>query len=82
MSSHPMSTQITYFVTFGFLKNFNHFIYDMVQTFLEPVLSFKLACEIQFSVFREHSFFTRGGGQEEFRRGSLTFCLLKKGGSA
>ena len=29
----------------------------------------------------EHSFFRRGGGPEEFRGGSLTFCLPKKGGS-
>ena len=57
-------------------------IYDMVQTFLELVLRFKLACKTQFSVFREHSFFTRRGGPEQFRGGSLNFCLLKKGGSA
>ena len=38
---------------------------------------------------REHSFFRRGGGggvgvggPEEFRGGSLVFCLPKKGGSA
>ena len=33
---------------------------------------------------REHSFFRRGGGggPEEFRGGSLIFCLPKKGGSA
>ena len=31
---------------------------------------------------REHSFFRRGGGPEEFRGWSLTFCLPKKGGSA
>ena len=31
---------------------------------------------------REHSFFRRGGGLEEFRGGSLTSCLPKKGGLA
>ena len=31
---------------------------------------------------REHSFLEGGGGgPEEFRGGSLTFCLPKKGGS-
>ena len=29
--------------------------------------------------FREHSFFRTGGGLVEFRGGSLTFCLPKKG---
>ena len=52
---------------------------DMVQTFLEPVLRFKLACKTQFSVFREHSFFRRGGGPEESRVGSLTFCPKREG---
>ena len=31
---------------------------------------------------REHSFFGSEGGPEEFRGGSLTFCLPKKEGSA
>ena len=31
---------------------------------------------------REHSFFRSEGGLEEFRGGSLTFCLPKEGGSA
>ena len=38
-------------------------------------------CEITANL-REHSFFRRGGGPEEFRGGSSTFCLPKKGGSA
>ena len=29
---------------------------------------------------REHSFFRRGGGPEEFSGGLLTFCLSKKEG--
>ena len=33
-------------------------------------------------LLRKHSFFRGGGGPEEFMGGgSLTFCLLKKGGS-
>ena len=36
-----------------------------------------------YHIVREHSFFRRGGGgPEEFRGGSLTFCLPKKGGPA
>ena len=34
------------------------------------------------ATLREHSFFRRGGRPEEFRGGSSTFCLAKKGGSA
>ena len=34
------------------------------------------------SPLREHSFFRRRGGPEEFRGGSLTFCLPKTGGRA
>ena len=30
------------------------------------------------SLLREHSFFRRGGGPEEFRGGLLTFCLPQK----
>jgi len=39
-------------------------------------------CILKISI-REHSFLgRRGGGLEEFRGGSLIFCLPKKGGSA
>ena len=41
--------------------------------------------DMKTCLIREHSFFRRGGGgngPEEFRGGSLTFCLPKKGGSA
>ena len=44
----------------------------------DRILEFRAPLE----VIREHSFFRKGGGSEEFRGGSLTFCLLKKGGLA
>ena len=44
----------------------------------DRILEFRAPLE----VIREHLFFRKGGGPEEFRGGSLTFCLPKKGGSA
>ena len=35
--------------------------------------------DLQLIVLREHSFFRREGGPEEFWGGSLTFCTAQKG---
>ena len=51
----------------------------MVQTFLEPVLSFKLACKAQFSVFREHSFFYKRGRAGGIQGRVINFLPARKG---
>ena len=55
-----------------------------VMLYLSEISEFakQLIYRISMHSLREYSSFRRKGGLEEFRRGSLTFCLPKKGGSA
>ena len=63
-------------------KVFNLLVYSSCCFNIKDVFNciLKLFC-VLFS-YEGAFFFRKGGGPEEFRGGSLPFCLLKKGGSA
>ena len=68
---------ISTFIMLSLTRNYEVMLYLSEMS----VFAKQLIYRISMHFLREHSFFRRRGGPEEFRGESLTFCLLKKGGS-